>query len=118
MSPEEWEERVKRVISETMAPLYERLDAAEARAAEAEKERAELEAKLRKQSDDERAAAHDEVRRRFRASLIVEMLQGDDPHELGEYVDRHRKALTNLERATEAVDTILSRCNLSGGEIL
>lgn len=110
---EDHRQRLQALMKGAIAPLLARIDAAEAKAAEAEEASCEIARRLQEERDRKDEARLVEARARFRAALIVEHLNGDDPMACGEYSPAEQRPLTRLEEASRAVAAVLGEVGLS-----
>lgn len=106
----EWEVTVAKVL----APLLERVDASEKRAAEVNARAEALSAKVMVERSEQDKMRLDEARKRFRASLIIQLLSTSDAslHET-KFDQEHQTMLPDgLDFYIELVDVVLKKAGV------
>lgn len=105
-----WEETLKRNV----APLVEQIAAAEKDAQEHRARCDELTARLEAKQDKERAAQLDEIRRRFRASLVAQLLStGEATLQETRFDQEHQTMLPDsFGYVFDVVDAVLKKAGL------
>lgn len=104
-----WEEAYTRAI----APLIERIDAAEKRAAEVDAAALALQEQVRLERDAQDKSRLDEARKRYRASLIVQLIGTSDAsvHET-EFDKELGEMLPDIAYYANVVDVVLKKAGL------
>ena len=107
-----WEESVQRVVT----PLIERIDTAEKRAAEVDAAALKLQEQVRLERDEQDKQRLDEARKRFRASLIIELLSGQLASNTFDWnmmvFDGERWSHGDVDDAANLVDAALKKAGL------
>lgn len=105
----EWETTVAKVL----APLLERIDAAEKRSAEVDARAEELSAKVTTERSEQEKMRLDEARKRFRASLVTQLIGTSDAsvHET-EFNKEFGEMLPDLDYYFKVVDHVLKKAGL------